>query len=44
MTETYQNVRKINQAMVPSDNMRTAAFVDAIHKVGFNYQESGVFA
>jgi len=43
MISAHQNVREINKAMVPTENMRTAAFVDASQNVALNYQQSGVF-
>ncbi len=43
MISAYRSVREINKTMVPSENMRTAAFIDAIQKVALNYEQAGVF-
>ena len=43
MVNAYRRVREIHKTRVPSETMRTAAFIEGIEKVALNYEQAGVF-
>jgi glutamate dehydrogenase (NAD(P)+) len=43
MIHSYENIREILKQHKKMNSLRTAAYVDALNKIGVTYQKMGVF-